>query len=127
MRRLPAAANIICQRVYRSLARGAGAGDEQDCQDIKNEHHGEEGFCLFVCAGEFFPHEDAPERCDHGRGLADGVGYCDAGEICSDQIKNGSGGPYCAAYQAKQMPAGRAAKKSAEAYQIGRASCRERV
>ena len=43
-----------------ALARGVGAGYQQDCQKVENEHQGEEGFGAGIGAGEFFPDEDAP-------------------------------------------------------------------
>ena len=80
-----------------ALARGIGAGYQQDCQEVKDEHQGEEGFRAGIGAGEFFPDEDAPQGCDHGSGLTDGVGDSDAGVVGGDEIEDGAGGPYGAA------------------------------
>ena len=88
-----AAENII--RV--ALARGVGAGYQQNRQKVKNEHQGEKGFGAGIGAGEFFPDEDAPEGGDHGSGLTDGVGDGDASVVGGDEIEDCAGGPYGAA------------------------------
>ena len=96
------------------LPRGVGARDQKNREEVEDEHQSEKSLCTFIRAGEFFPDENAPEGGDHGSGLADGVGNCDAGEVGGDEIEDCAGGPDGAPEQAEDVAVHGAAKESAE-------------
>src|SRR6202007_759096 len=86
----------------RRPSRG-GVGDKQNSEDVKDEHHGEVGLGLFVCARKFFPREDAPERCNHRSGLADRVRDSNSGLGGRDEVEYESSGQDGAAGESQNV------------------------